>query len=105
MSKLLDDQQEFFYRLCLWGVKINEMGYDATWGDAYRDPRATFPYSSDGSLHPHRLAVDVNLFKNGKYIIDVEGWRECGELWEKMGGTWGGRFKKPDPNHLSWGEK
>ena len=74
-------------------------GYELTFGDAYRDPRAKFPYSSDRSLHNHRLAVDFNLFKNGKWLRTTEDFEPLGIYWESIGGSWGGRFS--DGNHFS----
>lgn len=82
-----------------------ELGYELTVGDAYRDPRAfgavgtKESYSSASSLHKERLAIDFNLFKNGKFLTSSEAHRELGEFWEAIGGTWGGRFN--DGNHYS----
>lgn len=80
-------------------------GYELTFGDAYRDPRlhgdvgVKKSYSSANSLHKSRLAVDFNLFKNGRYLTATEDHRKLGEYWESIGGTWGGRFN--DGNHYS----
>lgn len=80
-------------------------GYELSFGDAYRDPRAFGPvgtqryYSSANSLHKERLAIDLNLFKNGRFLTSTEDHRELGEFWESIGGTWGGRFN--DGNHYS----
>jgi hypothetical protein len=83
------------------------LGYEATWGDAYRDPRVhgvmgvRKSYSHPKSAHKLRLAVDLNLFKNGQYLDDSEGHRQLGEWWEKQAADarWGGRFG--DGNHYS----
>jgi len=80
-------------------------GYEVTLGDAYRDPRVFGAvgtkkgYGNPVSLHKSRLAIDINLFKNGKYLTTTEDHREFGELWESWGGSWGGRFD--DANHYS----
>lgn len=82
-----------------------DKGYELSFGDAYRDPRAFGPvgtrryYSSANSLHKERLAIDLNLFKNGRFLTSTEDHRELGEFWESIGGTWGGRFN--DGNHYS----
>ena len=82
-----------------------ERGYELTLGDAYRDPRAFGAvgtrkyYSSANSLHKERLAIDLNLFKDGKFLTRTEDHKELGEFWEAIGGTWGGRFN--DGNHYS----
>lgn len=82
-----------------------EQGYELTVGDAYRDPRLhgqvgeSKGYGSDVSLHKQRLAMDLNLFKDGKFLTSTEDHKPLGEKWESMGGSWGGRFN--DGNHYS----
>ena len=82
-----------------------EQGYELTLGDAFRDPRVHGPvgqkksYSSANSLHKERLAIDLNLFKDGKFLTQNEDHRPLGEYWESLGGSWGGRFN--DGNHYS----
>jgi D-alanyl-D-alanine carboxypeptidase len=70
------------------------LGYEISFGDAY----ATTGHMP-GSLHYVRLAIDLNLFKDGKYLDKSEDHLVLGEYWESKGGTWGGRFK--DGNHYS----
>jgi len=80
-------------------------GYELTFGDAYRDPRLhghigfKEGYGRRDSLHKERLAIDLNMFKDGRYLTSTEDHRPLGEFWEKMGGSWGGRFN--DGNHYS----
>jgi len=85
-------------------IKAHDLGYEITLGDAYRDPRIPRCYGVANSFHKKRLAIDINLFKDGKYLINTEDHKQLGEWWESQGGTWGGRFKIPDGNHYSWGE-
>lgn len=79
------------------------LGYEVTLGDAYRDPRVhgalgeKRSYSSSMSLHKQRLAIDLNLFRDGRYLSSTESHRPLGEWWEAQGGSWGGRFN--DGNH------
>jgi len=83
-------------------------GYEITLGDAYRDPQVFGEmgekkgYGHSSSYHKKRLAIDLNLFRDGRYITDYEGHQVLGEYWEFIGGSWGGRFD--DPNHYSYGE-
>lgn len=77
--------------------KANSLGYDLTFGDAYRDPRVSYGHPT--SLHKLRLAVDFNLFSGNIYLKDNEDHQPLGEYWESLGGTWGGRFG--DGNHYS----
>jgi hypothetical protein len=51
------------------------------------------------SLHEVGLAVDLNLFRDGKYLASTEDHLPLGKKWEEIGGTWGGRFG--DGNHYS----
>ena len=104
----LGQKQRHFTRLV--GLLIEyayQNGYELTFGDSYRDPRVhgqvgeKKSYSSSKSLHKERLAVDFNLFKDGKYLTASEDYTKLGEFWESLGGAWGGRFKPADGNHFS----
>lgn len=82
-----------------------DQGYELTFGDAYRDHRLHGAigekkgYGHAKSTHKLRLAVDLNLFKEGRFLQLTEDHRPLGEKWESMGGSWGGRFQ--DGNHYS----
>lgn len=88
--------------------KAYELGYEVTLGDAYRDPRlhgdigVKKGYGHAKSCHKLRLAIDLNLFKDGKFLSSSEDHRQLGEWWESVGGAWGGKFKTPDGNHYSF---
>lgn len=105
-GKRLGTKQRIFSRMIADLILFAyENGYELTFGDAYRDhrvfgkPGVKRAYSAASSLHKERLAVDFNLFKNGKFLTATEDHRELGEYWESIGGTWGGRFN--DGNHYS----
>jgi hypothetical protein len=100
MSDLLNKQQEFSRMVVKLINLANELGYELTFGDAYRDPRC--PYGSEVSFHHKRLAIDLNLFRDGQWLKKTEDHRPLGEYWESLGGTWGGRWG--DGNHYSLGE-
>ena len=84
-------------------------GFELTFGDAYRDPRVhgavgvKKTYSSANSVHKDRLAVDFNLFKNGKFLTSSEDHKALGTYWKTLHEDcrWGGDFSKPDGNHYS----
>ena len=103
----LGNQQREFTRLI--GRLIEHAyvsGYELTFGEAYRPPEQAALNAAKGtgiknSLHTRRLAVDLNLFKDGVYLTQSEHWRDLGEWWERQHPLcrWGGRFG--DGNHLS----
>lgn len=96
----LNDQQFKFARMVPRLIQYaQDLGYEVTVGDAYRDPNV--PYGHPRSLHKLRLAIDLNLFRDGEYLQSSEDHRALGEYWELIGGTWGGRFNPPDGNHYS----
>jgi len=105
---LREQQSKFAAMVADLIKKAGEMGYEVTLGDAYRDPRlhgnpgVKKGYSSANSFHKSRLAIDLNLFRDGKYLSSSDDHRPLGEWWESIGGTWGGRWK--DGNHYSLGE-
>jgi hypothetical protein len=96
---LRKQQSEFARKVPLLILYAYELGYEVTLGDAW----ATTGHI-DNSFHYKRLAIDLNLFKDGKYLTKTSDHRMLGEFWESIGGTWGGRFKRKDGNHYSWGE-
>ena len=86
-------------------LQANKMGYQVTLGDAFRDPRlhgnmgVKKGYGHFKSAHKLRLAIDLNLFKNGEFLEGSEAHEALGKWWESQGGSWGGRFN--DGNHYS----
>ncbi len=74
-----------------------KLGFDVTLGEAYRMPSAK--HGHPRSLHCKRLAVDLNLFIEGKYQRSTKAHEPLGIYWESIGGSWGGRFN--DGNHYS----
>ncbi len=104
----LGQQQRLFTRLIGQLIQYAYAnGYELTFGDAYRDPRAFGEfgakrlYSAASSVHKVRLAVDFNLFKGGKYLTSSNDHKELGEYWEGLHELcrWGGRWN--DGNHYS----
>lgn len=100
MSYLLNQQMIFSNMVSLLLQYAKFKGYEITLGDAYRDARCR--YGSSKSFHLKRLAIDLNLFKDGVYLTQTEDHKPLGLFWEFIGGTWGGRWN--DGNHYSLGE-
>jgi len=82
-------------------------GYELTFGDVYRDPRlhgelgVKLGYGHRNSCHKLRLAVDFNLFKDGKLLEGKEADKAHAELhlvWTELGGS---PAVPGDSNHYS----
>lgn len=83
-------------------------GYELTWGEAYRPPEQALYNAQHGkgivnSLHIKRLAIDLNAFKDGKFLETKEDYRPLGEFWKSLDPLccWGGDFSRPDSDHFS----
>ncbi len=77
-------------------------------GECWRSPEEAKRLAGTGqgivqSLHSLRLAVDLNLFKDGQLLSLSEQYTEMGEYWEAQHELcrWGGRFSRPDGNHFA----
>ena len=100
-----NSQREFTSDIALLILYANAIGYEFTFGDAYRDPRLhgkfgeKVSYASKNSEHKRRLAVDLNLFKDGNYLTSTEDHKPLGNFWESLNqnNVWGGRWN--DGNH------
>ena len=105
----LREKQSLFVRLLATLIgRAGELGYQLTLGEAYRTPEQAALNAKAGtgianSLHTQRLAIDLNLFRDGKFLDASEDHRELGQWWEEQHELcrWGGRFKRPDGNHYS----
>lgn len=86
------------------------MGYEITLGEALRSEEEAKRLKKLGvgvypTLHMYKLAIDLNLFEDGKYLSSTLSHRLLGEFWESLSVEgkytccWGGRFK--DGNHYS----
>lgn len=105
---LRDKQSLFVMLVAQLIITATAHGDDLTFGEAYRSPEEAARLAALGkgivkSLHVQRLAIDLNLFKNGVYQTATEAYRPLGEWWVQQHELcrWGGRFTKPDGNHFS----
>lgn len=86
-------------------------GFQVTLGECYRPPETAKLYAEKGigisnSLHRRRLAIDLNLFKDGKWLTDYDSYKVLGDYWKSLSGlgyqcVWGGDFKSRDLVHFS----
>lgn len=108
MSLLLK-QQKFSQLVAQLILHAHELGYGVTLGEAWRPDEMARLYESMGtgirrSNHRIRLAIDLNLFKNGRWLTKSEEYEPLGVWWEKQSTAdykciWGGRFD--DGDHFS----
>ncbi len=108
MSPLLLLQFEFPRLVAALVTQVRAMGYDCTLGEAWRTPEQAAIYAADGkgiahSEHCNRLAIDLNLFKDGVYLTDTAAYAELGAFWKTLhaNARWGGDFAHTDGNHFS----
>ena len=81
-------QRTFTKNIAILILEAYELGYELTFGDCYRDARCDYGHKQ--SLHRSRLAVDLNLFKDGMYLQDNEANEAHSELhtiWDSFGGA------------------
>jgi len=93
---LRQKQSAFIFKTSLLILYAYELGYELTYGDALRPWDC--PYGHPNSNHKRKLALDLNLFIDGRYIRDDEGHKELHKYWERLGGA---PMIKGDPNHYS----
>lgn len=106
MSRLQEEFSQSVARLIQYA---GALGYGVTFGEAYRTPEQAALNAKSGagisnSLHTDRLAIDINLFRDGSYITDDTGHSALGTWWKTLGPRyrWGGDFStRKDFNHYS----
>lgn len=112
-ATLREKQSVFAQAVASLIQKAHDLGYEVTIGEAWRSAeQASFQMKINAekgigisaSLHTQRLAVDINLFRDGKWLSKTEDYEPLGAWWEKQCiiCKWGGRFKRQDGNHFSF---
>ena len=107
----LREKQEIFTKNLAKLIEyIFDSGYTCTLGEAWRTQEQADIYAAKGigsknSLHLQRLAIDLNIFKDGKWLKRSEEYEFAGIYWMALdeANTWGGSGN--DGNHFSMGGK
>lgn len=75
----------------------HDLGYELTGGDLHS--KESYLVHKVDSQHYRRLAIDLNLFKDGVFLKNTEDHRLLGDYWESLNPLcrWGGRYG--DGNH------
>lgn len=107
---LLQKQQTFAQNVAKLIEWTYSQGYKLTFAEAFRTPEQAEWNAQKGvgirdSLHCYRLAVDLNLFKDGKWLTETHDFKPLGAFWETLSTpeakcTWGGSWGS-DGNHFS----
>jgi hypothetical protein len=104
--KLGEKQELFAFLLPRLLDQAHALGFKCRMGELWRPPEMAAIYAKRGqgigkSVHCDKLAVDLNLFRDGQFLQDSDSHRPLGEWWETLHPLcrWGGRFG--DGNHYS----
>ncbi len=110
MTELLYKQFGFAEDIARLIVYAFGKGYSLTFGEAFRPLFVQEIYFKEGktqtlhSQHLERLAVDFNLFLQGRHIsTDAPEWHILGTYWKSLNvdNRWGGDFPYlKDYNHF-----
>jgi len=105
----LGKKQEIFSRAIALLIQYAVFkGYEIRIGEVERSKQEATRKGFPNSNHTRKLAADLNLFRDGKYLSKTSDHLELGEFWESLTGeyngteltfAWGGRFR--DGNHYS----
>lgn len=102
MSQLLRDQNTFVTNVIKLLSYIQGAGYTVSFGAFYRTEAQEEEYRKLGlshtthSLHPMRLATDLNIFRDGALITNAERLQLFGNYWVSLHpqNRWGGDWNK-----------
>jgi peptidoglycan L-alanyl-D-glutamate endopeptidase CwlK len=109
---------EFVQRLLTLFKHMKAEGYEMALLEGYRSPERQARLQAMGahvtnagawqSYHQHGLAADCAFLREGKLVISekdpwaMRGYQLYGELAERFGLTWGGRWRLMDFGHVEW---
>lgn len=109
MAETLSEKRcRFTHAAALLVHEAERLGYKCAFDQVKRTQAEANANAASGagistSLHLDGLAVDLLLYKDGRYITDSEGHAQLGAWWKSIAAdhAWGGDFAKRDFNHYS----
>lgn len=105
---LLQEQMKFTHHVALLFAKAWQLGLEFSIGEVLRTPEQQQIYLETGrsktsnSMHLKKLAIDLNLFKDGSSCT-VDEIRPLGKYWESLDALnrWGGSWRGLIESHQS----
>jgi peptidoglycan L-alanyl-D-glutamate endopeptidase CwlK len=104
--------------LVVYRIMKDEHNYEMVLLEGYRSPERQNTLAGMGnnvtnaaawqSYHQYGLAADSAFMRNGKLVISerdpwaMRGYELYGEVAQRVGLTWGGRWKNMDLGHVEW---
>lgn len=86
---------------------VEATGLTCSVGEVFRTKEQAEIYVKEGkgildSQHCKKLAVDLFLFSNGKFLDKKDDYKSLGEYWESLNAEnrWGGKFPRVDSVHF-----
>lgn len=112
MADLTLSQAQRAFSRCVGQLILHayDQGYEITLGEAWRSTATARVYAEQGrgivnSLHSERLAIDLNLWRDGKWLQDSAAHEPLGTYWKGLHelARWGGDFRpRIDGGHYSF---
>lgn len=96
-------QETFAVNVAKLILFINANGYQVTLGETIRSRAEAEAYAKKGigirdSNHIYRLAIDLNLFKDGKYLTHEKDYKFAGVYWQSLNKH--NEWHRSDSNHF-----
>ena len=109
---LVAKQWKFLRNVAKLIAYADSLGWVLTGGELYRTMDQQKIYMRNGqsktlnSRHLSRLAIDLNLFINGKYVTNTDQYKPLGDFWRTLdernvwGGDWNNNGSMQDESFL-----
>ncbi len=96
---LRQKQSRFAHMIALLILHSEQLGYEVTLGRGYASQAANKADNGHPrSNHLNRLALDLNLFKDGRWLTSGKHFEALHDYWDSIGGA---ERIRDDMNHFS----